>query len=306
MDNSNPRKINLAADNNKTAKKILDHLTELNDSRYLLLECKYCASARGIRLYKVAIEMLSHQTEAFYVNLILDEVNKAVPLSLEVFNSFYDLKKHLTVYLKVGKKKKTTSDSYDNTGDKKAVNVKDFRTVTFDNQKRTEAIQKSSKSTNTEPATAEEKIEENIMQPTPNTQRYNCVPMDYKRENNILLLAHLSKPEVYDRARMVLAYLRYHKDTHLDGHTYVSLCSKLRSQGFPKNDDELHKVYVEFGASQGFAPEDIEEDLRVYRRYVENKHVSYINSVARNHDRYTGGRSTIGTCDPDPNCCILM
>lgn len=302
------RKINLAAENNKTAASIREHLTELNSDEFRLTKCEYCSSqnlaqARNMKLYRIDIEMLKDRSERHYVDLILNEIRNAVPLPLEVYNTFYDLRRNLTIYLRPIKKPDKTDNKKREGKQKNTINAAregqtgDTRNATFSGYTTNEVTMRMSRGVNTDTNEKPAKVEES----TSNT--YNAVPPVYERINKMSLFAYLGKEDNYKKVRMVLAYLRNHKDAHYNGETYVSTCTHLRSLGFPKDDQKLYDVYMEYSLSQGFDVKEVEEDLRVYGRYMENRNVQYINAVRRDHHAYTGRSEATGRCDPE--CTIL-
>lgn len=135
---------------------------------------------------------------------------------------------------------------------------------------------------------------------------YNRVPFDYTRVNRMQLEGHLTRPEVFDKVRLYLAFLVHNRERHLEGHTYFSIRMKLRALGFPPEVDKVKDVYFSYCRSQGGNDTEIEQDLRIYRAFLEGKKTAQVCAATRAQREMAGNtayprRSNAGRCDPECN-----
>lgn len=137
-----------------------------------------------------------------------------------------------------------------------------------------------------------------IMRPRP---KYCEIPLNYNRINQMQLEGYLTRPAVYDMARLYLAYLSKNRDTIYEGQTYLSVGVKLRSMGFPSDIGKTKEVYVTFCKSQGVSEEEVERDLRSFESYIRNRKLSQTHlqeKTRREADRLAFENRPTG-CDPE-------
>lgn len=327
--NGQVRNSDPAIDANVTATRIIEELKQ-----HALLKpnkCEVCLSKRGRRLYMLDIEMLTDQPVQFYIDFVAETLNESLPIHLEAVDSFFDLKSNLVIHLRITKSKKkkkkdtirkqqkadinfvpAVASSTATFAGARERNAGDLSPATFDGKAVQEVTLRTSTATMTtdsdEGEEPTERAEERI------TERTGCaIPYSYEGTKRMMLESYLTKPEIFEKVRLMVAYLRYHKDTmeHYNGQTYVSIGVRLRCLGFPTDDDEVRDVYFGFCKSQGFTETEIEKDLQTYRRHLESQKISYYNNASRAHQTYshpetTRRARTLGSHGPcDPECNIL-
>lgn len=183
----------------------------------------------------------------------------------------------------------------------------DPTTHTFDGKNYPGIVIRTSKAVNTE----------SVDPPLPisNPSSYTAVPLDYKKINSMQLQAYLTKPDVYESVRVLLAYLINFKssDQHINGQTYLSVSTKLRSMGFPHDDKEISELFYDYCGSMGFSSEAVDADLTTYGHYLRTTRSVYLSRAEKAlRERFPAGpnpsirypyNNIPGRCDPDI-CCV--
>lgn len=115
-----------------------------------------------------------------------------------------------------------------------------------------------------------------------------AIALDYKSVNKFECFRYLTKPEVYESCRLVLAYLQFHADDgeHLNGQSFVSVMVKLRSMGFPPDMRELLNIFIEFCENNGIRYDAILKDLEVYRQHCVTRRIDYLAQKSKNFREY--------------------
>lgn len=129
-----------------------------------------------------------------------------------------------------------------------------------------------------------------------------------------ILFSHLSRHDVFQRARLHLAFFRFNKDLSIDLNSYVAGRIYLTSSGLPGDDDELERVYYRFCSEKGLNRELVEKDLANVKAELSSKNLAHKNSARKNFEEFHGLRthrdqgSRSQTAPPagcDPECVIL-
>lgn len=145
-----------------------------------------------------------------------------------------------------------------------------------------------------------------------------AVHLDYdSREfRDKISMSNFSRNEVYERARLQLAFFRHERDANVDLKSYVSNKIFLVNSGVPADDDgELERLFFKFGEERGLDRGAIEEDLVNTGNAIRERRLNQQNVARRNFYEYYGaGRCNTqnrrpyglpqGRCDPE-QCTML-
>lgn len=290
-----------AKDNEITSIKDIDIREDIN-----ILSCEKEYSRRRFKMYIVKIDGVRLEEKDTLFQQAEREIQKKFKTKIEICEIIQDCKTNeSTLHVKVPKEKK----------DKEKIElirfVKEGETVE-DGKKTQRTFSHLQPDLRTSKGTVTEGEEigetDKIIEASP---IQGCaIGLDYERINRMHLVSYLTKPETYDRVRLVLAYLRHHRNDHYEGHTYISTCIKLRAQGFPKDDEKLEEIYFTYCRNQGFEDDEIDQDLKTYGRFLAAKRTMQVNAAAKAHKTYETGAtyssyrpSQTTKCDPD--CTIL-
>ena len=302
------------ANDNVTAERITELLVTLASDHLELLGCEVCEKKKGPRLYTINLKLTTNRKQAYYEDLVVKILNDNLPIQFQITDTFYNLRDKLVLYLKIVKSNRKTIKFVRSSETQSSLqppsslgesSLGHFRSITFDGREMQEAILKTSIGTMTK---EEETEDSDIRTITTSERKGAAIPYDYANIKRIELEAHLMKPDVREKVRLLLSYLQHHREEyeHHNGHTYFSVGLGLRCLDFPKNIEELRDTYFGFCKSQGFTEEEVEKDLLTYRRHLESQKVSYYNNVARAYRLRNENQSVSrrhGPCDPE--CTIL-
>lgn len=245
-----------------TSENIRSHLEKLGEELLVVNRCD--VDKKNGWKYIIDVDKSEDITEHECIDLVMTTLNEKMPLRMELTKSHYDLESRIVMHTRIKRSKegsKPKNIEFVIQGENKE-GPKDTAT-TFSHR---QVKLYTSKSTMTE--------RKGEVPQGPTGERKGVrreIPLDYKKTNNMYLMGYMTNERICDQVRLVLAYLRYHKNGHNEGQTYVSIGMKLRTKGFPSDDKELEKIYVEFGKSQGFSQDEVLEDLQTYRRYLYSK-----------------------------------
>lgn len=131
-------------------------------------------------------------------------------------------------------------------------------------------------------------------------------------------MSNFSKNDVFERARLQLAFFRHERDVNVNLMSYVSNKIYLINSGVAaSNENDLERLYFKFCEEKGLSIEEVKMDLKNTENAIRTKRLNYLNAARKSFfEFYCTDRSrsdvivkqphnvSIGRCDPE--LCTLM
>ncbi|KAI5699692.1 hypothetical protein M8J76_010543 [Diaphorina citri] len=121
----------------------------------------------------------------------------------------------------------------------------------------------------------------------PRVIRPKCaIPLDYAKVidySEIRLFGQLSKPYVRDCVRLYLAYFSNHRDTIIDGWSYIKALEGIQDSGLPTDTEKLMTLYLRYQTSRGTAEKDVRMHLEATKDHFRYRQLAINRARRRGH-----------------------